>query len=160
MLMIISSPVFSHLLKDVYASNKRSNACNYLLLCLLSPTERCLSSITAHETSRHQLLWYSGFLNSDSSQERVNFCSSQERTWLEPRGYSIPPPIMFWGRGKGSHPGGIVWQHSQVLAELPPWWALTCESFASLHSVINTAAVTVCFLISYLLLFAVNHSYL
>lgn len=29
-----------------------------------------------------------------SGQERVNFCSSKERAWLGPEGYSIPPHIV------------------------------------------------------------------
>lgn len=34
-----------------------------------------------------------------SSQDKISFCSSQERTWPGPGDYSIPAHVIFWGQG-------------------------------------------------------------
>lgn len=74
-----------------------------------------------------------------------------------PRGYSLPPHIIFWGRGKGFLLGDVMWRRE--------WSGISshdqsCESHISfpVHSVISIIAVTVHSLIS--LFFSRNCSYL
>lgn len=80
------------------------------------------------------------------SQDRSNFCNSQEGAWLEPGDYSIPPHITFQEWGKGSLPcqGSVVWSG---IVGFKWWWTFAYECIAYLVQFsINIVALTLCFL--------------